>query len=247
MEEKELEKACGLHCTKINNIGVKIGNEVILKNVSIHIHCGELTVIIGRNGAGKSTLLKAILGEIEHTGNIAFVDKKDNITKKIKIGYVPQSINVEKHMPTTVYDLFASCITHIPVFLRKDKKTHNEIKEHLKIFGADSLIDKSIGDLSGGELQRVLIAIATKPTPNLLILDEPVSGIDRNGIQDFYQIISKLKTEYDMSIILVSHDLELAKKYADKVILLDKEVIKEGKPEDVFKSLEFKNRFGELA
>lgn len=247
MEEKELEKACGLHCTKINNIGVKIGNEVILKNVSIHIHCGELTVIIGRNGAGKSTLLKAILGEIEHTGNIDFVDKKDNITKKIKIGYVPQSINVEKHMPTTVYDLFASCITHIPVFLRKDKKTYNEIKEHLKIFGADSLIDKSIGDLSGGELQRVLIAIATKPTPNLLILDEPVSGIDRNGIQDFYQIISKLKTEYDMSIILVSHDLELAKKYADKVILLDKEVIKEGKPEDVFKSLEFKNRFGELA
>lgn len=241
-----MEKACGLHCTKINNIGVKIGNEEILKNVNIHIHCGELTVIIGRNGAGKTTLLKAILGEIEHTGDITFVDQKDNIAKKIKIGYVPQSINVEKHMPTTVYDLFASCITHIPVFLRKDKKIYVEIKEQLKIFGADSLIDKSIGDLSGGELQRVLISIATKPTPNLLILDEPVSGIDRNGIKEFYKIISKLKSEYDMSIILVSHDLELAKKYADKVILLDKEVIKDGKPEDVFKSLEFKNRFGEL-
>ena len=242
-----MEKACGLHCTKINNIGVKIGNEEILRNVSIHIHCGELTVIIGRNGAGKSTLLKAILGEVEHTGNITFVDQKDNIAKKIKIGYVPQSINVERHMPTTVYDLFASCITHIPVFLKKDKKIYEEIKEQLKIFGAENLIDKSIGDLSGGELQRVLIAIATKPTPNLLILDEPVSGIDRNGIQDFYKIISKLKTEYDMSIILVSHDLDLAKKYADKVILLDKEVIKEGKPEEVFNSLEFKNRFGELS
>lgn len=242
-----MEKACGLHCTKINNIGVKIGNEEILKNVSIHIHCGELTVIIGRNGAGKTTLLKAILGEIQHTGEITFVDKKDNISKKIKIGYVPQSINVEKHMPTTVYDLFASCITHIPVFLRKDKKIYNEIKEQLKIFGAENLIDKSIGDLSGGELQRVLISIATKPTPNLLILDEPVSGIDRNGIKEFYKIINKLKSEYDMSIILVSHDLDLAKKYADKVILLDKEVIKEGTPEDVFKSLEFKNRFGELA
>ena len=242
-----MEKACGLHCTKINNIGVKIGNEVILKNVSIHIHCGELTVIIGRNGAGKSTLLKAILGEIEHTGNIVFVDQKDNVTKKIKIGYVPQSINVEKRMPTTVYDLFASGITHIPVFFKKDKKIYNEIKEQLKIFGAEGLIDKSIGDLSGGELQRVLIAIATKPTPNLLILDEPVSGIDRNGIKDFYKIISKLKAEYDMSIILVSHDLDLARKYADKVILLDKEVIKEGTPEDVFKSLEFKNRFGELS
>ena len=241
-----MEKACGLHCTKINNIGVKIGNDVILKDVSIHIHCGELTVIIGRNGAGKSTLLKAILGEIPHTGDISFVDKKDNITRKIKIGYVPQSINVERHMPTTVYDLFASCITHMPVLWRKEKKIYNEIKEHLKIFGAEELIDKSIGDLSGGELQRVLISIATKPTPNLLILDEPVSGIDRNGIQDFYQIINKLKTEYDMSIIMVSHDLDLAKKYADKVILLDKEVIKEGKPEDVFESLEFRNRFGEL-
>lgn len=242
-----MEKACGLHCTKINNIGVKIGNDEILRNVNIHIHCGELTVIIGRNGAGKSTLLKAILGEVEHTGNISFVDQKDNITKKIKIGYVPQSINVEKQMPTTVYDLFASCITHIPVFWKKDKKIYNEIREQLKIFGAEELIDKSIGDLSGGELQRVLIAIATKPTPNLLILDEPVSGIDRNGIKDFYDIISRLKAEYDMSIILVSHDLDLANKYADKVILLDKKVIKEGRPEDVFKSLEFKNRFGELA
>ncbi len=242
-----MEKACGLHCTKINNISVKIGKDVILKDVNIHIHCGELTVIIGRNGAGKTTLLKAILGEVEHTGNIIFVDQKDNITKKIKIGFVPQSINVEKHMPTTVYDFFASCITHIPVFLRKDKKIYNEIKEQLKIFGAEELIDKSIGDLSGGELQRVLIAIATKPVPNLLILDEPVSGIDRNGIKEFYNIISKLKSEYDMSIILVSHDLDLARKYADKVILLDKEVIKEGAPEDVFNSLEFKNRFGELA
>lgn len=242
-----MEKACGLHCTKINNISVKIGKDVILKDVNIHIHCGELTVIIGRNGAGKTTLLKAILGEVEHTGNIIFVDQKDNITKKIKIGFVPQSINVEKHMPTTVYDFFASCIIHIPVFLKKDKKIYNEIKEQLKIFGAEELIDKSIGDLSGGELQRVLIAIATKPVPNLLILDEPVSGIDRNGIKEFYNIISKLKSEYDMSIILVSHDLDLARKYADKVILLDKEVIKEGAPEDVFNSLEFKNRFGELA
>lgn len=231
MDEK---KACGLHCTKINNISVKFGNDVILKNVSIHIHCGELTVIIGRNGAGKSTLLKAILGEVEHKGNIIFTDEKDNLTKKIKIGYVPQKLNIEKHMPTTVFDMFASCISYIPVFMKKDKKIYKEIKEHLKIFGVDRLIDKSIGDLSGGELQRVLIAMATKPIPNLLILDEPVSGIDKNGIRDFYQILNRLKAEYDMSIILVSHDLELANQYADRVILLDKEVIKEGTPQEVF-------------
>lgn len=236
--------ACGLHCTKINNISVKFGREVILKNVNIHVHCGELTVIIGRNGAGKSTLLKAILGEVEHTGSITFTDIKEKITKKIKIGYVPQSIQIEKHMPTTVYDLFASCICHIPVFLKKDKKIYYEIKEQLKLFGAEKLIDKSIGDLSGGELQRVLLSIATKPTPNLLILDEPLSGIDKNGTQDFYELVNNLKTKYDMSILLVSHDLELVKKYADKVILLDKQVIKEGTPEEVFNCSDFKNRFG---
>lgn len=238
--------ACGLHCTKINNISVNIGGQEILKNVSIHVHCGQLTVIIGRNGAGKSTLLKAILGEVEHTGNIVFTDMKDNKTKKIKIGFVPQKINVERHMPTTVYDLFASCISDIPVFLRKDKKMYKEIKEQLGLFGAEELIDKSIGELSGGELQRVLLAMATKPIPNLLILDEPVSGIDENGTREFYKILQDLKSKYDMSIILVSHDFELTKQYADKVILLDKEVIKEGTPEQVFNSLEFKCRFGQI-
>lgn len=242
----EKENVCGLHCTKINNINITIGKQEILKNINIHIHCGELTVIIGKNGAGKSTLLKAILGEIPHTGDITFLDMKENRKKKIKIGYVPQSINVEKHMPTTVYDMFASYISNTPVCFRKNKKVYNEIKEHLKIFGAEKLIDKGIGDLSGGELQRVLLAISTKPLPNLLILDEPVSGIDINGIKDFYEIVSNLKIKYDMSIILVSHDLELVKRYADKVILLDKEILKEGTPEDVFSSSEFKERFGEI-
>lgn len=242
----EEENKCGLHCTKINNINVTIGKQQILKNINIHIHCGELTVIIGKNGAGKSTLLKAILGEIPHTGDITFLDMKENRKKKIKIGYVPQSINVERHMPTTVYDMFASYISNTPVCFKKDKKVYNEIKEHLKIFGAEKLIDKGIGNLSGGELQRVLLAISTKPLPNLLILDEPVSGIDVNGINDFYEIVSKLKVKYDMSIILVSHDLELVKKYADKVILLDKEILKEGTPENVFNSFEFKKRFGEI-
>lgn len=172
---------------------------------------------------------------------------KENKKKKIKIGYVPQSINMERHMPTTVYDMFASYISDKPVCFWKNKGVYSKIKEQLKLFGAEELIDKGIGNLSGGELQRVLLAIATMPLPNLLILDEPVSGIDINGIQDFYEIISKLKKEYDMSIILVSHDLELVRKYADKVILLDKEIIKEGTPGEVFNSLEFKKRFGEIA
>ena len=231
---------------ELQNVRKYYGNKLALNDVSFQIEDASIIGLLGKNGAGKSTLLKAILGEVEHSGNIVFTDMKDNRTKNIKIGYVPQKINVERHMPTTVYDLFASCISDIPVFLKKDKKLYKEIKEQLNIFGADELIDKSIGELSGGELQRVLIAIATKPIPNLLILDEPVSGIDENGTRSFYKILQELKNKYDMSIILVSHDFELTKQYADKVILLDKEVIKEGTPEQVFESLEFKCKFGQI-
>lgn len=238
---KEIE--CGLHCIKANNIGVTIGNEKIIHDVNIHIHCKELTVVIGRNGAGKTTLLKAILGEVKHTGSIVFTDIKDKQIRKLKIGYVPQTINVEKHMPTTVYDLFASLISDIPVWFKKDKKLYKKIKNSLATFHVEKLIDKSIGDLSGGELQRVLLAIALYNEPNLLILDEPVSGIDKNGIEIFYELINTLKHEHDMSIILVSHDLELVKKYADRVVLLDKTIIKEGTPEEVFESRQYKETF----
>ena len=212
----EKTNKCGLHCIKAENISVKIGNDEIIKNVNIHIHCGQLTVIIGRNGAGKSTLLKALLGEVKHTGKIEIYDKKENKYEKLKIGYVPQSMNIERHMPTTVYDLIAGIISNKPIWLKKDKKIYEKIKEHLKVFEADLLIDKSIGDLSGGELQ-------------------PVSGSDKNGIRLFFDLINKQKTEHDMAIILVSHDLDMVRKYADKVILLDKTVIKQGTPDEVFR------------
>lgn len=239
-----IEKPCGFHCIKMNNIGVTIGKTQILKDVNLHIHCGKLTVIIGENGAGKSTLIKAILGEIKHSGNITFKDTKNNEIKDLKIGYVPQHLNIEKNTPTSVYDLFASFNTNVPVFVIKDKKVYDKIKIHLGIFGADELIDKEVCNLSGGELQRVLLSIATFPTPNLLILDEPISGIDRNGMEVFYNNIDNLKKNYDLSIILVSHDLEFVAKYADYVILLNKTIIKEGNVQNVFNSREFKDIFG---
>ena len=237
-------EACGLHCTKIKNISVKIENQTILKDVTFDVHCGELTMIIGRNGAGKSTLLKAILNEIEHNGTVEFIDMKEKKNAKIKIGYVPQTLNIERNMPTSVYDMFASYISNKPVFLKKNKELYEKVKANLKLFGAEKLIDHRVGNLSGGELQRILLSIATYPIPNLLILDEPVSGVDINGTRDFYEILSKLKNQYDMSIILVSHDLELVKKYADKVILLDKCVKKQGTAKEVFDSKEFKESFG---
>lgn len=238
-----MENKCGLHCIKAENISVKIGQDYIIKEVNIHIHCGQLTVIIGKNGAGKSTLLKALLGEVKHTGKINIYDKKQEKYTNLKIGYVPQSINIEKHMPTTVYDFMAAMISNVPIWLTKQAKIYEKIKQQLNLFEAEQLIDKSLGDLSGGELQRVLLAVATLSNPNLLILDEPVSGIDKNGTQLFFDMINKLKKEQDMAIILVSHDLDMVKKYADKVILLDKTIIKKGTPKEVFESQEYKEIF----
>lgn len=238
--------ACGLHCIKIKDFGVKIGPQVIVEDVNIHVHCGEITAIIGKNGAGKSTLVKAINGDLPYTGKIEFREIKNGTVEKLKIGYVPQHINISKNTPTSVYDLFASYISKIPVFLKKSKKTEERIKKYLKVFEAEELIDKAVCDLSGGELQRVLLSLAVVPVPNLLLLDEPVSGIDKNGMDLFFKNILKLKKNYDLAIILVSHDLEYVAKYADNVILLDKTVVKSGKPKEVFESKEFKEAFGNV-
>ncbi len=238
------KEACGLHCIKINDIGVVLNKKEILKDVNIHIHCGQLTTIIGKNGAGKSTLLKAILGEIEHTGEVVFTNSKNNKVQDIKIGYVPQSISIEKNSPVSVYDLISAFTNNKSVFFFRNELIYKEIKKSLSVFEAEDLIDKRVCDLSGGQLQRVLLTIAIYNNPNLLILDEPVSGIDKNGMELFYKNIDMLKKKHDMAIILVSHDLDLIAKYSDKVILLNKKVEKEGNVKEVYESKEFKNTFG---
>lgn len=235
---------CGYCCTKIRNINVSFGKKQVLKNVNIHIHCGKITVIIGKNGAGKSTLLKAILGEVKHTGSIIFKDR-ENSDAKIKIGYVPQKLDIE-NSPATVYDVVVSYTSHYPAFGLQNKKLYQNIKEHLKEFGAEDLIDLKINSLSGGQLQRVMLAIATMPAPDLLILDEPVSGIDKNGKDLFYEKINYLKENYDLAIIMVSHDFDYVKKYADKVLLLDQTIVAKGKPEEVMNSEVFLETFGKV-
>ena len=235
---------CGFHCIQMQDIDVTLGQNTILKDINIHIHCGNLTTIIGRNGAGKSTLIKAITGEIPYKGKMLFQDIRLDQILDMKIGYVPQHINLEKNTPTSVYDLFASFISNKPVFLYKDKKLYKQIKESLSMFSAEDLIDKTVSDLSGGELQRVLLSIALTPIPNLLLLDEPISGVDRNGMELFYSNINNLKLNYDLAIIMISHDFEFVRKYSDHVILIDKTIVKEGPPEEVLASDEFKKVFG---
>ena len=225
---------CGLCCSKIENFGVKKGKTQILKDINIHFHCGDLTAIIGPNGAGKTTLLKAVLGEMEHTGSLTFLNLAGKTHENPIIGYVPQHLNFDPSTPMSVADLFASCISRRPSWLGHSKKTLLEIEQALEKVNMGYAIDRKIGALSGGELQRVLLALAIIPLPNILLLDEPISGIDQAGIEMFYKTISQLRKDYDMAIVLVSHDLQLLSKYADRVILLKTTIQCEGTPEYVF-------------
>jgi zinc transport system ATP-binding protein len=235
---------CGLCCTKIENFNVTIGKKRILRDINLHIHCGELTAIIGPNGAGKTTLLKTIIGEVKHKGSIKFVDAKGIRGGMPLIGYVPQHLNFDASTPTSVIDLFSACNSRIPACVKINKKFYQKVYENLSKVKAEHLIDRRIGALSGGEMQRVLLALALEPIPDLLLLDEPVSGIDQNGLDLFYNTVSELREKYDLSIILVSHDLDLVFKYADRVVLLKEEILCNGTPLEVFTNDKMVETFG---
>ena len=224
-----------LSCTQIRNFSVTRGQHEILKDVNLHIHCGDLTAIIGANGAGKTTLLRAVLGEVPHSGELLFLARK----------HVPQKLELDGSSPTTVYDLFAAALSKPAVWFFHPKKTRRMVLESLARADAEHLIVRRLGALSGGELQRVLLALALHPVPDLLLLAEPVSGVDMSGLQLFYKTVSDLRRSYDMSGILVSHDLNLVAQYADRVVLLNNKTVEcVGTPEEVFSDQRTKDVFG---
>ena len=228
--------------TKIENFGLKVGAQTIFEDVNFTIHCGELTALIGPNGAGKSTLLKAILGEVKHTGTLNYFDAKGKHLQPV-IGYVPQTLKFDATSPITVLDLFMACLTWRPVWLCGSKFIRGRVTKNLRRVKAEYLIDRRLGALSGGELQRILLALALDPLPDLLLLDEPISGVDKVGIRVFYELVDELKASEDIAILLISHDLEMLERFADKVVLLNKRVLKFGGVQEVFQSQEMKTLF----
>ena len=229
-------------CLKIQNLCVHFGNNAVLEDINMHVHCGEMVALIGPNGAGKSTLLKAILGQQEYSGVISFsVPGQRN--KRARIGYVPQSPVFDPGDPVTVADLFSCCMSKRPAFLGVSKKMRETILSCLERVQATDLIDKRIGNLSGGELQRVLLALALEPLPNVLILDEPLSGVDVEGIESLMEMLDEIRKDYDLSILMTTHDIGTLHKYADQVYLIDKSVIKNGTPAEVLSSNSFHQIF----
>ena len=236
-------KTCEHCCTKIDNLSVKFGGSIILNKVNLHVNCGEVIGVVGPNGAGKTTLLRTILGEIPYQGRIAF-QIEGSVSKKPKIGYVPQKLQFDLYSPISVTDLVASAISHHPIWVGVNKDLSKKVESVLSLFSAEHLLKRRIGELSGGELQRVLLAIAMTPEPELLLLDEPASGVDVKGLSLFYQIVDDLRKKHDIAVILVTHDLAGVSSYVDRLILLNRSVIAEGEPKEVLSDEKLIKAFG---
>lgn len=212
----------------LNNISVKINQQKILYDVSLTINLGQIITILGPNGAGKSTLVKVILGLISPTTGT--IERAPDLT----IGYVPQSINLNPTLPITVKR-----------FMQLNQQlSYDDIIQTLSLVKAQYLIDRSMHQLSGGELQRVLLAQALAKRPKLLILDEPTQGVDVNGQVLLYDLIIDAKTKFSCGVVMVSHDLHLVMAKTDEVICLNHHICCSGTPASVSNDPEFVSLFG---
>lgn len=217
----------------------------MLEDINLHMHCGELTALIGPNGAGKTTLLRAMVGELPHSGTLRFIHHGNvESTKPIRIGYVPQKLELDRTSPTTVLDLFAATISRWPLWIGTRKAVRDEALQKLELVGAEQLLKRRLSEISVGQLQRILLALALTPVPELLLLDEPVAALDQGGMELFYQTVSKMRQEYDLSILLVSHDLTAAAQFADRMILLNRSVLCDGPPREVLLNPLIRQTFG---
>ncbi len=233
------------HCSvEIKNLEVRHGKQIALHNVSLTANHGETLALIGQNGAGKTTLLKAIINSVPFRGAVNFFDSNGKTISNPKIGYVPQRLHFDKSTPLTVMDLFCTGAAFLPIWLGHSRRRKQKALEILKKVGAEKHINKQIGRLSGGELQRVLLAFALEPMPDILLLDEPVAAVDRKGISALYSLINSMRKDYHMPIIIVSHDLAHISKYATSYALIDHTVIEYGKVEDMIKSQKVREIFG---
>jgi zinc transport system ATP-binding protein len=237
---------CGSCCTRLDNVSVSFGRNEALKGINLHIHCGQLAAIIGPNGAGKTTLFRTILGEVKYTGAIHNDLSNTKSGHKLVIGYVPQKLDFDMTSPVSVLDLFAAALSPRPVWFGHSRAIATLTRQALDNVEVGHLLHSRIGTLSGGQLQRVLLALALTPIPDLLLLDEPVSGIDPSGIDLFYRMVSQLRRDYHLAVLLVSHDCAVAAQHADRMVFLNQSILCDGKPADVLASDIVVRTFGRI-
>jgi len=227
---------------QIKNVSVQIGDTVILKDINLSINSGEMVMLIGPNGSGKTTLFKAMIGDIPYKGEISFSNSEGKTGRPLT-GYVPQKLTIDSDSPLSVLDFFGAALGKRPVWLGSGRKFREKVKRDLAETGVENLVDRRLGKLSGGELQRVLFALALDPLPDLLLLDEPFSAVDQNGLETFYDIVAGLAKKHNIIVIIVSHELEHAERLAEKVIFLNHSIQAFGTPAEVFANEKFRQVF----
>ena len=215
---------------KLNKVGIQQNEKWLVKGVSLEVEKGKIVTLIGPNGSGKSTTAKIALGIYKNIeGN---VEKFTN-----NVGYVPQKISIDWTLPLRVKDFM----------VLTDNIKDELIDEALSLTGVINLKEKNLGNLSGGEFQRVLLARAISKKPELLVLDEPVQGVDFTGEIAMYELIKKISEKLNCGILLISHDLHTVMSATDHVVCLNGHVCCSGSPKDVARNNEYKALFGEQA
>lgn len=213
---------------RLSNLDVAFGNTLVLRSVDLSVAPGEIVTIVGPNGSGKSTVLRALLGAV--TPRSGAVWRRPGLA----IGYVPQRLAIDATMPMTVARFLA-----LP--RRRDRTESEAVLARVGLTGQER---KQIADLSGGQLQRALLARAILARPQLLMLDEPTQGLDQPGTADFYRLIEDLRTELGCAVLMVSHDLHVVMSASDRVICLNGHVCCQGTPEIVASAPEYRALFG---
>jgi len=215
---------------KLKNVGYHQNDKWLVKGVSLEVEKGKIVTLIGPNGSGKSTTAKIALGIYKKFDGE--VEKYTN-----KIGYVPQKVSIDWTLPLRVRDFM----------VLTESLKEEAIDEALSLTGVVHLKHKNLGNLSGGEFQRVLLARAISKKPDLLVLDEPVQGVDFTGEIALYELIKKISEELNCGILLISHELHTVMSATDHVVCLNGHVCCSGSPSDVAKNNEYKALFGEQA
>ena len=215
---------------KLNEVGIKQNDKWLVKGVSLVVEKGKIVTLIGPNGSGKSTTAKIALGIYKKIEGQ--VEKYTN-----NVGYVPQKISIDWTLPLRVNDFM----------LLTENLKDEAVNEALSLTGVIHLKNKNLGNLSGGEFQRVLLARAISRKPDLLVLDEPVQGVDFTGEIALYELIKKISDTLNCGILLISHDLHTVMSATDHVVCLNGHVCCSGSPSDVARNNEYKALFGEHA
>ncbi len=213
---------------EIDDMSVGYGGEVVLGHVDLTLARGEIVTIVGPNGSGKTTLLRAVLGAVSPSSG------KISKARGLKIGYVPQKLAIDRTLPMTVRR-----------FLDLPKRVSEaEAAKALQRTGSETLAHRQVAELSGGQLQRVLLARALLGSPDLLLLDEPTQGLDQPGSAEFYTLIAELRDALGCAVLMVSHELHVVMAASDRVVCLNGHVCCHGTPEHVASAPEYRALFG---